>query len=45
MSRTEQIAELTTEVITLILTAGGRSRSRTANEQLSFEHAVRVLTY
>ena len=43
MSRTEQIAELTTEVITLILTAEGRSSSRTANEQLSFEHAVRAL--
>ena len=43
MSRTEQIAELTTEVITLILTAEGRSSSSTANEQLSFEHAVRAL--
>ena len=43
MSRTEQKAELTTEVITLILTVEGRSRSRTANEQLSFQHAVRVL--
>jgi hypothetical protein len=37
------IAELTKEVIKRIEASEGRSRSRTANEQLRFEHAVHAL--
>jgi hypothetical protein len=37
-----QIDELTKEVVKLIEASEGRSRSRTANEQLRFNHVVHV---
>ena len=43
MRHLSQIADITSEVKTLIEANEGRSHSRNANEQLSFEHAVRLL--
>ena len=43
MTYVSQIDELTKEVVKLIEASEGRSRSRTANEQLRFNHAVHVL--
>ena len=42
MTYVSQIDELTKEVVRLIEASEGRSRSRTANEQLRFNHAVHV---
>jgi hypothetical protein len=42
MTYVSQIDELTKEVVKLIEASEGRSRSRTANEQLRFNHAVHV---
>ena len=43
MKYVSQIDELTKEVVRLIEASEGRSRSRTANDQLRFNHAVHVL--
>jgi hypothetical protein len=43
MKYVSQIDELTKEMVRLIEASEGRSRSRTANEQLRFNHAVHVL--